>query len=761
MRKEGVYPRIVQFLLQRYIFSGKLPNKSQNAPEKANESGYFYHEGNGFRFIFVSLPKKNSYDMHKTIFLTLVLATIFCVSAGAQSKMTVSEKNFPVSVQFSPVPSGNGWHGEEGPVSDEVKKQTIRNLIEHGVTHISTSSFANPGVELKYAQEQGMMLDCLTGGVELFHRNFPPEHSVFSPEYQEAMRAQIEPVLGGVRHVERPYSIFPFMDEPFHADTTSFDLSEAARQAFQKEYGYTMPGTFSEARKDPRKYMDFINFQSSTFAVAWKKIYEEVKKLDSRPLVTLTHDSHNTLGCGAHSNSVWAVDDVFHWGADFADMFIYDIYPYNCEDYRVGESSLVYKPRMSQFHWTLAQMRNLTETYGKKMGYWVGTFNHAWFSRFMDDTRRSQYWMERETAYTAIAGGADFLMTGFNIPEDARHWDDFGEAMCTVQKDGGALLESKRPKAKACFLFPRTQHVLLNQEYANVALTFELCLRAFGEMDVIHEDQITDDHLLGYKILFLADVDVLPEAVAGRIADFVRKGGIVIADCVPQTDESLRQSATLKDVFGVQSSETYRVKQEGHWIPFTTEEPFWLFLTDEWKTPEKIFDKANGFRVVSPRHCVASDAKIKYKMASGEPLLLTNKYGLGKTYLFGFCIQDTYLQTFIDENETGGEVLRNILRKVFMETKVEASTYSSNPDVEVALRKSAKEAFALVINHEATNPHATLTLSDIGFEVGKVVDIQTGEELKFKKKRRGIQFNVCPEEGSTGGVTRLLKLLPK
>ena len=161
----------------------------------------------------------------------------------------------------------------------------------------------------------------------------------------------------------------------------------------------------------------------------------------------MTHDSHNSLGGGAGSNAVWAVDDVFHWGADFADLFVYDIYPYTAEDYRVGESGLVYRPRMSQFHWTIAQMRNLTATYGKKLGFWVGTFNPTWFSRFQDDTRRNQYWMEREMAYSAIAGGADYLITGFNVPVDARHWEDFGEGMNVIQKRGGEITRTEVPKA--------------------------------------------------------------------------------------------------------------------------------------------------------------------------------------------------------------------------------------------------------------------------------------------------------------------------
>lgn len=704
--------------------------------------------------------------MNSKLLLSAALLGIISCAAYAQGQDNVPEKNFPVSVQFSPVPSGEGWHGEARPLSDQVKKATIQNFIDHGVTHINSGGFSGSDPEtmsvLEYAQSRGMMIDCMSGGMELFHRQTPPEHSVFTQEYHDAMAAKVQATFGPVRNIEKAFTVFPFMDEPFHADTTCFDYREPAMEAFHKEYGYAMPASFAEARKDPLKYMDFINFQSSLFSTAWKQIYDEVKKVDSRPTVTLTHDSHNTLGAGANSNAVWAVDDVFHWGADFADMFIYDIYPYMCEDYRVGESALVYKPRMSQFHWTLAQMRNLTETYGKTLGFWVGTYNRAWFKRFMDDNRRSQYWMERELSYTAIGGGADYLITGFNVPEDGRHWDDFGDAMTTVQKEGGNLVEARRPKAKACFLFPRTQHILTNREYFNVALTFELCMRAFGEMDVIHEEQVTDASLNGYEVLVLADVEILPEAVAARIKDFVKNGGTVIADCVPQKDEALKETAALKEVFGVSSADTYRVRQQGHYIPCTTEEPFWLFMEDkEFKTPEKVYDKCDDFKIVSPRHCVADGAKVKSKMDSGEPLLLVNKFGKGRTYLFGFCLEDTYMEIFKDNDEAGRAAIEEMMHKVFKKTKAVSSTYSSNPYVEVALRKSDNEAFAIVINHEAEDPSTRAVVRDLGFKVGKVIDVRSGDEVKFKKVKDGIAFDVCPSKESDGGVTRLLKILPK
>ena len=226
----------------------------------------------------------------------------------------------------------------------------------------------------------------------------------------------------------------------------------------------------------------------------------------------------------------------FIGAGDFADIFIYDIYPYTMFDYRYGEYGKLPKPRMSQMHYTMAQMRNITTTYGKELAFWLGTYNEGWFRRYMNSEMEKQYWGEREMAYTAIGNGCNYLITGINIPQEAKHWDDLGKGMRAVQKIGSEILAAPKIKSRACFLFPRSQYVQMNEEYFNVGLTFELCLRAFGELDIIHEEQITNDKMNGYDILIMADVKMLPADVAKNIEAFVQKRGIVIADCVPQMD---------------------------------------------------------------------------------------------------------------------------------------------------------------------------------------------------------------------------------
>ncbi len=681
--------------------------------------------------------------------------------------------SFPVSVQFTPVPSGKGWKDEKLPLTDEVMQETVQNIILHGVTNLSFGQFGTGGANdkvLEYAQKLGMKIDYTSNGVQLFKRNDPPLYSVYSTQYIDSVKKRIEPVLGNIRKIERPNTIFPFMDEPFHADTTAFDYSLPTSNEFKKQYGYAMPTSYGAVKKDFRKHLDFINFQSNTFVASWKKIYKEVKAFDSRPKIVMTHDSHNTMGAGVKSDSKYAIDDVFHWGGEFADMFIYDIYPYTMFDYRYGEYGKFPKPRISQTHYTMAQMRNLTSSYGKELGFWLGTYNEGWFRRYMNSEMEKQYWGERELAYTAIANGANFIITGINIPQDARHWDDLGKGLRAIQKVGAEILAAPKVKSRACFLFPRSQYVQLNEEYFNVGLTFELCMRAFGEMDIIHEEQIIDEKLNGYDILVLADVKMLPTETAKYIEKFVRNGGIVISDCVPQLDAYMQPLPTMSKLFGVSNASTDRVLQDGQWNPFSMLPPRWAHgLTPPPPEPVKTFAKAAGkaygksydFNIVTPRDCVNSDGTVVFNMQSGQPMLVEKEVGKGKTYLLGFCLQDTYFETWKTGDTRSRSQLYDMMHDIFADTKISSHSYSSNPDMEVTVRANDKEAFVFVINHESPNAITDVTLKDMGFEVGEIMDVEWGRTVDFTKDADKTNFTVLAAEGTATGVTRLLRVTPK
>ena len=687
----------------------------------------------------------------------------------ARATAPVPDDAFPACIQFSPLPAGQGWKGEKPPLSAEVQQDTLLNLIGHGfsVLYYPIGGLSEPqGQEvLASAQALGMKVNFMTGGFEGFDRDHPPAISVYSPAYPEEVRKRVEAGLTPMKAIQRLYSVFPFQDEPFHASPASFDYSAEAKAEFLRRYDYAMPASLDSVRSNPRQWLDLLNFQSDTFPDGWRQVYKIVKAFDPRPKIVLTHDSHGTFGAGVKSDSRVAIDDVFHWGGDFADVFIYDIYPYTMFDYRYGEFGRLPKPRISQTHYTISQLRNVTATYGKELAFWVGTYNKAWFKDFLSPARQQEYWGERELAYTAVAQGANLLVTGLDVPEDARHWEDFGQGMRVIQKAGPGLLQAPKVKAKAGFVFPRSQYLQLQEECFNVGLSFELFLRAFGEIDILHEDQIKQNQLAGYQVLVLCDVKLLAAEAAKNLERFVRRGGTVIADCVPQLNEYKEPLNTLMPLFGVRSAATNRTVQEGHWITYSTREPVMANAApaDASKTPTvlavaagKAFGHSYEFQVASPRACEVATGKVRLGLKSGQPALVSHRTGSGNAYLFGFCLQDSYFQTYRDADLAARSQLCSLIGDLFRDAKVRAHIHSSNPDIEASVRANTTEGYVFIINHEATQPQTTVQLTDLGFRIKRMVDVESGERVPFRLARNGVEFPIT----ATFGSTRLLRIAP-
>ncbi|MCC6694293.1 MAG: hypothetical protein IT365_01555 [Candidatus Hydrogenedentes bacterium] len=696
-------------------------------------------------------------------FLCLFLLAL-CVSEAQPLKPDF----FPAVTQFSPVPSGEGWKGEEGPLSEEVLRATIDNIRGHGFTGIEAPTHRPAEEEsfiLKYAESKGMIVSYHAGALEGFERTAPPEVCVYSPQYAESVRARAESALAPLKNIANLYNVFTYQDEPFHWGPQSFGYNDEVKAEFKKRYGYDLPPDLDSIREDPRAWLDLINFRSAYFPDGWRQVYKVVKDINPNFKVTLTHDSHNTFGAGYSSHSEIAIDDVVHWGGDFADLFVFDIYPYMMFDFRFGRPAQLPKPRISQTHYSFAQMRALTQAYGKDLGFWVGTYNPTWFGQYFCPELAAMHWSEREMSMTAVAQGANYLLTGYHIPVDQRHWESFGAGLRLLQKTGGRLLDAPKVKAKACMLFPRTQYLQLQHEYFNVGLSFELFLRAFGELDILHEDQVTDDTLDGREILVLFDVELLPENVADHIAQFVRKGGVVIADCVPRMNAYKEPMSTLEEVFGVKDMSGTRIRRSGHWVPYKTQEPIWanrpenppdetVFATDTLKAAA--LGQSLDFKVVSPRPCTVTSATMLAKMDSGQPGLVRSDAESGHAFLLGFCLQDTYFQTWEDDNATAREQLRSLLHTITQEAGVRPRVYSSNPDIEAALRANEREGFLFVINHEAQEPAVTVQLRDLAFEIGDVVNLDTSQPVAFQKEDGAVRLDLSVPVGEAA----LLHVLP-
>ena len=677
---------------------------------------------------------------------------------------------FPVAVQFSPVPNAPGWQGDR-PLDDALIAATLDNIAAHGITslylpqppHIVAPipAAVHPAIA-REAQARGLTVTWQADGLELFGRVNPPDLCVYSPGYAEAVKKNVSERLAPLANRREVERVFCFQDEPFHQGVGSFGYNAEVKAEFRKRYGYELPPDLDSIRNDPVKWLDVINFRSDYFPDGWRQTYRAIKAVNPGFKAILTHDSHSTFGAAAGSDAQMFVDDVYHWGGDFADTFVYDIYPYMMTDFRYGECSRIAKPRMSQFHYSFAQMRNVTRAYGKELGFWFGTYNPAWFKDFLGEDLRRMAWAERETATSAVAQGADFLVSGFGIPIDAGHWDELGKGLNLIQRCGPGLRQAPKLKAKAAFLFPRTQCIQTQEEYWNVALAYELFLRAFGELDVLHEEQVADDAMGGYAVLCLFDVKLLPEEVAARIAAFVGKGGVVIADCVPQQGRHREPMGTLLPLFGVASAETNRAMRAGLWLEHRALKPGYARPpAPAQAATAQVVGKGLGemfnFTAASPRACRVTTGQVVLKTCDGAPALIRHASGKGAAWLLGFCTQDTFFRTWEADDAAARRQLYALFHAVAAQSGVRPHVYSDNPDVEAAVRANGKEAYLFVIDHEAPTKTSRVELADLPFKAVRAVDVETGRDVPLERRGRVLALAA----DLTGGATKIVRLTPK
>jgi hypothetical protein len=190
------------------------------------------------------------------------LAKLFAGPGCDFDSTKIPDDAFPAAVQFSAVPSGKGWQGDKQPLTPELQKETIENIIGHNFSILSIGNWSKKdqtegnNALVKYSESRGMKINFITGGFEIFNREKAPEISVYSPQYAVEVRKRVEYGLAPMKSIERINSVFPFQDEPFHAGPAAFDYSDDAKAEFVKRYGYTMPANLELVRNDPKKWLD-------------------------------------------------------------------------------------------------------------------------------------------------------------------------------------------------------------------------------------------------------------------------------------------------------------------------------------------------------------------------------------------------------------------------------------------------------------------------------------------------------------------------
>lgn len=173
--------------------------------------------------------------------------------------------------------------------------------------------------------------------------------------------------------------------------------------------------------------------------------------------------------------------------------------------------------------------------------------NNSWGKWFIEETT-PEY--ERASFNSILAGGAKGVLYCPFQPEwewDEGHpavWEEFRRQGELLEKFGKFLYSLRRQREPVGLLIsfstdvyrileqPEPGHIYPFKEghLYRVAGTFFAMLRAQIPVELVDEDKISSGDLSHYKVIYLADVSVLPSSVAKALEKFISSGGIVLLD---------------------------------------------------------------------------------------------------------------------------------------------------------------------------------------------------------------------------------------
>lgn len=134
------------------------------------------------------------------------------------------------------------------------------------------------------------------------------------------------------------------------------------------------------------------------------------------------------------------------------------------------------------------------------------------------------------------------------------------------------------------------------------------------------------------RLLILPFAQSIPEKDAAVIRDFVKNGGIVLADFRPAVSNGhgvFGKKGLLDDVFGIEQKTDWKFNVSKADLNFR-------YADNAFKLKNALV--GDGFKVTS--------AKVHGKTASGIPVMIENSYGKGKAVLLNFTTQDEAFHKF-------------------------------------------------------------------------------------------------------------------
>ncbi|MBI2300800.1 MAG: hypothetical protein HYU66_17970, partial [Armatimonadetes bacterium] len=436
---------------------------------------------------------------------------------------------FPL-ISYLPVNGGDHWADEAtvAALVDDVRAHGFNTIAMGGLGQYARGDLANQlrGVAERVAGASGMANILEYTDFTAYRRDKPWEVSPYDPAFREYLRQKLEPAVEQTRYSPRLLSV-KFYDEP-SMTPANLSGSEVERAAFERETG--RPHVERKGvGDDPAARLAHARFVSAClerdFATG-RKLKQEAKAPWD---LCVTYDSGGYGSC----RPIDYYQDPVRWTRQ-ADRFDFDVYPYF---YPASD-----RLRFVQANWCFAESRALSTYTGRPWGFYAEL-----------DDRNYPYQQNpvaatAECAWTAVTAGADYLNSFILVNHGTgsgcrpERWHQAGEALRAIRRLGPLLTRWHRGQAAAILVLPETQQIVHNG-YAVPRYGLALLTLALGEADVVPESFLGGQGSWPgtAKLACLFGVRTLSRAAWTSVTDYVRQGGALLSDRLPETDEAGRK----------------------------------------------------------------------------------------------------------------------------------------------------------------------------------------------------------------------------
>ena len=338
--------------------------------------------------------------------------------------------------------------------------------------------------------------------------------------------------------------------------------------------------------------------------------------------------------------------------------------------------------RMLKSHWCHALQRAVAQHLDKPAGFYFELDDRNY------PVQINPVEASAECAFTAVGQGCHYLNSfinrafGTGVSSRPERWAHTGRELKKIRAVGPLLLKTRKAPSQLAVYFPHTQWYSSGKPVAQL-YAYQLLMRAFGECDITHEQILREAGLGPVRALALLQVEIVPDDVAEMIVNFVKQGGVLLCDEAPSKNERGEACRLPAEMF----------KGESQW-------------------------------------------------AIGECRASRCSYGKGTVWTFSQNLDDFFrdaVEKPVPEVRRGLlKAVRNLLDSEGLRTHVRAS----DPEVEVDLLLGTKQAIVVVINHRPDAASASVTVRDLGFKPGAVLELPGETPVRHRIEDDGVDFDV-------------------